>query len=1000
MASAAPDADSEGRSSRSQDHQWWRRGPPKSFTSRSYFTEDKWREQVTEAEQLQKAELMRSFEATYEEFRDFETTQLAPALQTEQDLTDVCDEAQRIMAKARLYGALMELTGAGLDTWNKIVNSCAQLKAAYKQQLKSQSDQKAFAAKISPSRLDQANPGGTKTATKAGDEQVLEPEKERREQATDVEQLKLQLENYRTNLQKMLKEKESWRSSYEMSQTMSRETTEKLERENDWMKEQLAARENTCKKLLDDIKNKEMEHNRKHVEMAAKLHQVEQEALEKDLLGEDEATVLAAATEGEYEKLKKDPMVRRILNDLQTLLEAENEDYEPMTDFVAFVYDHTKTGALLENEEQTAEFCLFRFGTQRMATIIQLWHKYTLPLTTSNKLYGMSVKIKNALDYLQALLLQEDSEIGSVIERPLAATKPKPTGTGPQRNKSVSFLGLDTGNETWLKNLTEGARTFNDQHTKRQVYAANPEAVQHAPSRQNKAFDYMNNLAGGALKVNTSHFVSPPSSQMSDREEEDKGPGGGPPGSSSFRSSGGPPGSTPFGPSGGPPGSSPFGASEGNSRCPPFRAFSTPLGTPMGGSGGGGGGDPPGGPGATSAGAGVPPAGGDPNETAMLGIVRVLDQITNKLTKNNDHPKMNLKMDRVKLPVYKGNEEHFVFWFRDFYEMVLENQVFTDWEKKFLLKSHLSTEIQDSIYGGRSDSLTLEDCLKALVNRYAQPDKVCASLRKALKNLTPPKDTYDFKGAFKMVQECRKHISALSIYGVNQEQINYTATDGILDKLPKEVAANFAQIGFTKNSKNLRSHSIQELLKLIEDWAMVGNDLQLDQSKPDPPKGEKKDKKAKAAPAATPHTTLTTGQQKNRPKGTQSPWCPLCKSNDHRGYMCMTYKTPEQKRDRFVDAKLCFYCAKVLGHAHEIKECQEKKECPVKNPDGNPCGQLHHSLLHNYLRKHKSLFPQGRPGEPQPQQPRQKSGSGSNPSNQEQTQGNGSGPQEGGSNKK
>ena len=40
----------------------------------------------------------------------------------------------------------------------------------------------------------------------------------------------------------------------------------------------------------------------------------------------------------------------------------------------------------------------------------------------------------------------------------------------------------------------------------------------------------------------------------------------------------------------------------------------------------------------------------------------------------------------------------------------------------------------------------------------------------------------------------------------------------------------------------------------------------------------------------------------------------------------MTYKTPEQKRDRFVEAKLCFYCAKVLGHAHEIGECQDKKE--------------------------------------------------------------------------
>ena len=174
---------------------------------------------------------------------------------------------------------------------------------------------------------------------------------------------------------------------------------------------------------------------------------------------------------------------------------------------------------------------------------------------------------------------------------------------------------------------------------------------------------------------------------------------------------------------------------------------------------------------------------------------------------------------------------------------------------------------------------------------------------------------------------------------------------------------------------------------------MVGNDLQLDQSKPDSHKSDKdkRDKRAKAAPAATPHTTLATGQQKNVPRGTYVRWCPLCQNNNHMGYQCKTYKTPEERRDRFVQARLCFYCAKVIGDAHQIKECPNKEACQIKNPeDGSPCGRTHHPLLHTYLLKHKTIYPSPRPGEPQPQQYQQRSGSGPTPNNQESgNQGNG-----------
>ena len=436
---------------------------------------------------------------------------------------------------------------------------------------------------------------------------------------------------------------------------------------------------------------------------------------------------------------------------------------------------------------------------------------------------------------------------------------------------------------------------------------------------------------------------------------------------------------------------------------PPFGAASTPKG---GGNPGresmGGGGDPPSGP---------PRGGGGPAE--MLGLdaennatdghpdallmkaLEIIQTQQNKGSQQTQH-KMTLKHDKIKIPVYSGKEEDFAFWFRDFYELVIDREDLKDWEKKHLLRNHLSKNIQDSIYGGRAESLTLEECLSALINRYAQPEKVMATIRRELKNLTPPKDVYDSDGLFKMVQTTRKHISALTIYGTNVQEVNYIAVDGIVDKLSQDVVHSLGQAGLYQNKKTLRSHTIEELLKLMEDYALVCNDLKLNQGKPKQTKGNDK-KETKTKPAEDkPRTTLTTDQKKGKQtKENGESYCVLCqKFTDHYGSTCRKYVTPEERMRQFVDAKLCFTCAKPLNDdKHQGEKCATKT-CRVQT-NGATCAKSHHYLLHRYLQENNWKFPSKAQaaGGPQPQSKKkqQKSGSGSG-GNSEAGQGNGERP--------
>ena len=240
-----------------------------------------------------------------------------------------------------------------------------------------------------------------------------------------------------------------------------------------------------------------------------------------------------------------------------------------------------------------------------------------------------------------------------------------------------------------------------------------------------------------------------------------------------------------------------------------------------------------------------------------------------------------------------------------------------------------------------------------------------------------------------MIQECRKHMQALTIYGTNKEQIRYVATDGIMYNLPSDIKTQLSTLALAKLGKTLLSLQIDELLGIMESWAQSISDIHKQPQRPGR-QDEGKDKKISYPPkqGTNPRTTLATGQQNfpNRSFNQNNAQCILCQKKGHSSLRCPEFDTPEKKFQLFKDKNMCFRCAEPNNHI--ARDCAKTKQCTLKNSRGETCGKYHNYLLHDYMGKYGYSKTASRPARPQPQA--QKSGSGTE--YQKRQPGNGSRP--------
>ena len=138
-----------------KDKQWYKNGPPKAFTKSDYYKRDDWKELVTEVEGMSKADRLQNFEIAYKELLSCESTAVGAALQTDEDLEQVCLEFQMLYANVALYYTMVEGTEEVTKAWDRCLASHGKLEAAYKAQQQSKPEQSKAAAAVTPSHLSQ-----------------------------------------------------------------------------------------------------------------------------------------------------------------------------------------------------------------------------------------------------------------------------------------------------------------------------------------------------------------------------------------------------------------------------------------------------------------------------------------------------------------------------------------------------------------------------------------------------------------------------------------------------------------------------------------------------------------------------------------------------------------------------------------------------------------------------------------------------------------------------
>ena len=308
---------------------------------------------------MSKADRLQNFEITYKELLSCESTAVGTALQTDEDLEQVCLEFQMLYANVALYYAMVEGTEAVTKAWNRCQASHAKLEAAYKAQQQSKPDQGKTAAAVTPSRLSQVGGDGKEASnplpsfqellaegntTVAAGEATLEKDKVMELSAKDEEiaKLKAQLVSEKAKVTAVEKTALDVKKKQEKSRLHLQQELEKTQ-------EALAKEEKLRERQLKDLKAREERKDQEYTEMASQLEEAKRQALiTRERYGPGGWKFAPTGTYDDYPQWKEDPMVRRVMNDLKVLLEPlDDEEYEPNTDLAAQVYEYALIGSIL-----------------------------------------------------------------------------------------------------------------------------------------------------------------------------------------------------------------------------------------------------------------------------------------------------------------------------------------------------------------------------------------------------------------------------------------------------------------------------------------------------------------------------------------------------------------------------------------------------------------------------------------------------------------------------
>lgn len=360
----------------------------------------------------------------------------------------------------------------------------------------------------------------------------------------------------------------------------------------------------------------------------------------------------------------------------------------------------------------------------------------------------------------------------------------------------------------------------------------------------------------------------------------------------------------------------------------------------------------------------------DPHRTMMRLMTKFADRLDAMGEGSGTRSTTRIKFPDFRASTFHGDETKFLPWLVEFTDMLKLDKNLSDHAKVTLLKMHLSSEVKEQLRFTSSDTLPYEECMAILLAKFARPYAVQRSYRRKLQNMTGPSSANDFKGLDRMIMQTKMITNALELLGQSTDQVGVLIQDVLLDKLPNGMYSSFIQFAFHQTGRDPKALDVTQLMGIMEVFAQLQDDVQThnrtdrNTNRPDMSgenrrrsggrgREERSGGQGRDEKSSDRQTTMATTNDNPR----RAKYCALCQSRDHWADGCKKYVSPDERRERFVELKLCFKCGK--PHSGGLAACTSTWRCGAQLNEQR-CTRNHHICLHEwYMNRAAGGPPEG-----------------------------------------